>query len=509
MRDSLLCFALFGALALGSPDAHSQAKKSKSPVVKKSAPTKSLSIRQGPSKWFLSHTEFTRLTPSEQKQYLRQLRKVLGGLTTQSRFFAEVAPASSGKSSRSIASNSYSLTSTGVGLFMDQAENWRGEPPMVIEYTNASRHPEFLERWQRSMWWLITARVSLAQIPDSDPGKAALKKRIEELERFYVSARRVAQTSFAKNNELSREYESLQKARNGDVDFNTPNLIPPGALMDVADRQQINWQPLQTTVAAETPTPATTPQPVEEIRVIPLDNASAETAPAETPVTDISGTLPVPEESTLLDPIEVRAPAEELPSLRGYRCMYSGFVIKNDPCRGPQELPEDLSFEGISSDGLSCGENQVLCNPLLFGLRLECALGENLGSSQARSCLQSGRPVCVARGKFATRDCGTQSESEGHLASAAALIQANPSVWREYLISFYELCDDKMIVLNEFAYVRNGQVRDVPESTLTDIAQTCDNAKRQLSKLTEQYRVDGSRPAGGAGANGEATTGQQ
>ncbi|MBX3039234.1 MAG: hypothetical protein KF789_00835 [Bdellovibrionaceae bacterium] len=446
----------------------------KAKATKPAKKAKKTASRKAGEQWFLSHAEFISLTRAEQKQYLKSVKKVLASLPEKSSTFAKKS--TTNPKGRSIASET-TLTSERVSLFLRQAELWRGEPPPLYEYTDEARHAEFREKWENSMWWLVTARTSYAKIPDSDPGKAALGKRITELEDFYLGAQKISDTSFAPNDELKTVYTKVEQAKKGEVTVSTPDLIPSGALVDVVTGQKLAWDQPAEKPPEEKPAPAT-----------------------EDPITDLAGQKPAPKDE------------ERLPSLRGYRCMYAGFVIKNDPCRGPQELPEGMSFKGIDSSNLACDDGQILCNPLLFGLKTSCQLTNETPEAEALTCLQSGAPLCVPRGKYATRDCGTRSESEGYLANAAALIRANPEAWKDYLVSFYELCDDKMIVMNEFGQVRDGEAREIPESTLADVEQTCTNAKKQLSKITADYRIETSRPAGSTPAETatpEETEGQQ
>ena len=141
-------------------------------------------VRKGGEQWFLSHSEFSALTRVEQKQYLKGIKKVLSSLPEKSSTFAQTES----KSKRSIASET-KLMSSGVERLIAQAEQWRGNPPLPFEYTEESRHEEFRQKWENSMWWVITARVTYAKVPDSDPGKKALGERIEAMEDFYLTGK--------------------------------------------------------------------------------------------------------------------------------------------------------------------------------------------------------------------------------------------------------------------------------------------------------------------------------
>nr|HRO67731.1 hypothetical protein [Pseudobdellovibrionaceae bacterium] len=77
LRLALPCaLTAFSVGASAAPAAKVAAKKT---AVKKSAPAKSAArtLRRAGSQWFLSHAEFSALTRSEQKNYLKEIKKVL------------------------------------------------------------------------------------------------------------------------------------------------------------------------------------------------------------------------------------------------------------------------------------------------------------------------------------------------------------------------------------------------------------------------------------------------
>lgn len=205
-------------------------------------------------------------------------------------------------------------------------------------------------------------------------------------------------------------------------------------------------------------------------------------------------------------PEEIRSAAPQATGGRFYRCMYAGFVLKQDPCKGPHELPADVKLEGIAREQLACPRDEVLCNPLLFGLKASCDLMPF--DSSKKDCLAKSGPICIHRSVSATSDCAAISNDQS-LSAAAALIGANGAAWNDYLTSFYELCDDEKIAVNGFADVKDGAPREVPERTRTDIRQTCAHAKEQLKRVAEKYRsVETKRPAAPPAAT-ETSKGQK
>lgn len=274
------------------------------------------------------------------------------------------------------------------------------------------------------------------------------------------------------------------------VPADSPEAVEPG----IQRRPRAVSSGRRTTPASTTPTAAAeTPPSDNALGLAPTDNTTAVTPPAAaikdqigpaTPSADPSSTETTPAET------EPRAP-----ELRGYRCMYSGFVIRQDPCKGPQTLPEGFLMKDVG-DAFTCTGKKVICNPLLFGVKpVDCSLRLDTAEADARQCIASAKPVCVNRGQYATRDCGKASESDADLETAATVIKLNPEAWNEYLTSFYELCDDKMISFNGFVTHSGGEERPVPEATKRDIEQTCDKARVRLAAIAAKHRdVNINRP---------------
>jgi hypothetical protein len=412
-------------------------------------------------KWFLTHKEFVNLTKSEQKQYLKKTKKVLGAMTDSDYFASRTSKAAK---KRGIATEaSTPVTAAQISMFITQATQWRGDAKdRVTKFTDPARASENLENYKNSLWWTVMARAALKNLPADDPKRAELSQRLDALDSpkdprgYFPTHKKTAEKTFAKDGQLTEAYAQMEKAQKGEISFESEKLIPAGSLVDFDSKQVLDLQ-----VAP----PATTDE-TEDV------NASA---PQPVSVDDVF--------------------SQRAPQLGGYRCMYSGFVLKRDPCRGPQSLPDDMRFRGIKTDDLTCDDAQVLCNPILFGLKKDCSLAPEVKEADALACLATAQPLCVPRGKYATKKCGEESSADGYLEAAAALIRMNPDMWTSYMTSFYELCDDKMIVMNEFTEIKDGEPREIPEATLKDVEQTCKNARIQLAKITDQYRnIDSGRP---------------
>ncbi|MGZ3745567.1 MAG: hypothetical protein ACXVBQ_17005, partial [Pseudobdellovibrionaceae bacterium] len=118
-----------------------------------------------------------------------------------------------------------------------------------------------------------------------------------------------------------------------------------------------------------------------------------------------------------------------------YRCMYSGFVIKNGPdCMAPTSLPWKLA--GIDSDKFVCDNGTVMCNPLIFGFKTSCKWEDANEKKQYNACTDSAAPYCVKPGLYATKNCGEMSNNESALQAAVLLINTNTETFNQFGTSF-------------------------------------------------------------------------
>lgn len=473
------------AATKGSPSA----KTKRAPAKADKTTKKSRKTTAGPRfmrpgvAYFLSHGEFVRLTRREQKEYLRELKKIMGSLPGMSENFAD-ATTGAAKNRKIATTAAAPPTADFVAALLGQAEAWRGEesllkPSLLLDSYARDKHRE---RMRNSIWWLVNARLGVNDLPDSDPRKKDLVARIDALEANYLDyGKSYAIDWLAWDPSISDGLKALDSARNKRINSSC-NITPHNGLVKYADRQPVS-------VSAE----------------------SVATKPADLKACEEQARKLADEEKSRDDaeepPADPAIPVEQPPEILGYRCMYAGFVIKEDPCRGPSQLPEGMSFKGIDAASFVCEADEILCNPLLFGVVAECELKADAEEAKNTECLAQAKPLCVPRGKYATRECATRSAGDKGLESAATLIKMNPEVWRDYRISFYELCDDEMIAFNGFVHRKNGD-STIPERTLTDVRQTCENAKGRLTKLVNDYRVDGERPPR-PGAQPAATEGEK
>jgi hypothetical protein len=176
-----------------------------------------------------------------------------------------------------------------------------------------------------------------------------------------------------------------------------------------------------------------------------------------------------------------------------YRCMYSGFIIKNDPCRGPTKLPFELN--GLNFKAKTDGKNtlfepkdfkcdkedEIICNPLVFGARVDCDWKNTPEKDRYAKCMMTSKPYCVSAGGYATRDCDKQSNNDTAIEVAVyvmSLTDANKKVAIDFNKSFSELCDGHLIDFNRSAN---------KAKTLGDISRTCEVARTRLKAIRSKY----------------------
>lgn len=482
------------------------------------------------SDWFLTAREFNRLTKREKKEYLKAVRKILATLSERSEMFAgAVNPqkkVASTPKNRDVASDEETeseadadaetqmqsaTTPRQVELLLQQAEQWRGEVPKDFrQYQDKNNQDTYRTNFNQSLWWLVAARLKLNSLDPNDGQRKALEERTTKLENFYVKQRSLYESSFDKAKKLSPGYDALARAKKGETAL-SEETFPEGSMVlfgtgtslrTAADQreyaQQLERQKREAELKAALEKKAEQMrQDIAAGRLTPDGRPVVQQTPqpAQTTTTTTTTTTANPDDATLIP---------ERPVLGGYRCMYSGFIIEKDPCKGPSELPGNIRLPSLDSSQFKCDDSQVMCNPLLFGVKKSCALKVDMAEGEAKRCLLDSKPLCIRKSKSATADCTKESSSDEALESAATLIQFNPDAWTKYLTGFYELCDDMMIDFNSFADVRDGKPRIDPEAARAEISDTCKSAKVRLKELADKFRsVDVNRPSSRAAPKGD------
>jgi hypothetical protein len=161
-------------------------------------------------------------------------------------------------------------------------------------------------------------------------------------------------------------------------------------------------------------------------------------------------------------------------------CLFAGWVLETDRCRGPQEFPPDFNIPGVDREKMKCQNGQFLCQPLLFGLKLP------QGCNFLKDCADQARPLCVGFEAAITKSCQQKSFSTTKVAVELAT-QKDSKLFDQYRGEFYSLCDPDMLS-------RNSRIQK-RERLRIDVERTCKVASQKLQSLYLQ-RVNSGVPTG-------------
>lgn len=171
-----------------------------------------------------------------------------------------------------------------------------------------------------------------------------------------------------------------------------------------------------------------------------------------------------------------------------YRCMYSGWVLKTDPCKPQENFPEDYSIDvpGLDMKKMNC-KGQTMCNPTLFGLKISDKC------KSLRDCAAEAKPICVPTGAWPTEKCYELSTFKDATVAAEINDELNPIQYANFVEDFANLCSDEKIKTNPFAEMRNGKKRNVPaEVVRRDIKLTCGWAVKKMTAVNAAMKVEGA-----------------
>lgn len=139
--------------------------------------------------------------------------------------------------------------------------------------------------------------------------------------------------------------------------------------------------------------------------------------------------------------------------LNQYECIYAGFVIKEKKCPAPTQLPKGFSVAGITNDTFNCamGEGPVLCNPLVFGYKV------------------NGGAYCVSKHQDASKNCSETSNKTDNQARILALWSnpENQNAIVQYQDDLNRVCDKKF-------------------QKIADVLKTCDVVQPIFNKKMEE-----------------------
>jgi hypothetical protein len=142
------------------------------------------------------------------------------------------------------------------------------------------------------------------------------------------------------------------------------------------------------------------------------------------------------------------------------RCIYGGFFIQGRRCKPQAE--EQFSFpsgNGHYKLKVSCTGGQVLCNPVVFGLKQAPQTG--LASNEAAQA--TTKPFCVSAAdrRNTTRDCFFASKGDDH---ASAILKYNPGLELKLRAGIEALCVDHMLANNKYFKNRQRAQKDMKDT---------------------------------------------
>ena len=435
--------------------------------------------------FLLSSAEFNNLTPTERIKYIKEVRKIFSAMNSQSDYFSlrqqlyhsfilpvQAEGSSKEPSIEDVIPNDDKAKEMALA-FSFQSEKYSDTFRSINEQSQLTeaQKKKVQANATRSVNWMTAAYAIAHRVKDPQRKTALLGEllpRAETSERVAAQARAL----IGESANFTQDLDLQRQARAGKVDVTSPQF--PNNSLKLIDSSD------------------TIIKPTSEVRVF--------SAPATPPLVVTSGQKT---ESTRQTAPAAAAPVNtsETPNALLYRCMYSGFVVKNDPCEAPKTLPFEL--DGIDSDKFVC-KNGVMCNPLLYVIKSDC----DLKTSYDLSCLAKATPICISGGKFATSMCDRASNQTTNIEATTALISNNPQAWDEFAKNFVELCDEEKINYNIFQYVGSRKVKRDPVTIRRDIVSTCRVARTRFAVLNETYRplqmnaTTGGGPASRRSRNG-------
>lgn len=161
------------------------------------------------------------------------------------------------------------------------------------------------------------------------------------------------------------------------------------------------------------------------------------------------------------------------------RCVYAGFVIEGERCSPISKTPDFLKpLKPTELNDFKCeAPSQVLCNPLIFGCKMEKGLVPT--------------PLCVPPSGNATIMCERRSDAMARVC-ALGIIKENPKAWDLNNKKLEEFCLPESITKNGFLYFKgqNGVKRSEASRKFVekDLKETCETTFRELNVLKDVIR---------------------
>lgn len=406
----------------------------------------------------LNYEQFSRLTDSEQKTYVKKLRETMlevaqaypeiaEELSARSTFYAQLWALN-----LAAAFGEAAYPPETIATFIRYANDQAAKYASSIEKAKTSNLSDkekvkLVEEYRQALYWSAAAASQAHNISNKDVREKILRESVapsqKQVEKLKNKVRQFASEEDYRN---ARD-QFFKKAHQGELMPGAP--FPQGAWVEYGDRLTNS-------------TGTMTPSPRKEVAEKPKIEKKSQVKP----------------EDKKQEKTEKGGTANDA----YYRCMYAGFVIKNHPCVAPSKLP--WSLQGLDEEGFICSNGAIMCNPFLFGFKSTCDWSNSSNENGKKECYEKAQPHCVRPGLYATKNCGEISNNNTSVEAAVHLIHKNPMAFNQYGKSFDDLCNKHLINFNSYAGHSKNAAR-----TKSDITRTCDSARKRMDEIKKRYMI--------------------
>jgi hypothetical protein len=440
----------------------------------------------------LSYEEFSQLTHAEQKTYVKRLRDMMievanaypemaEDMKARDSFYAQlwdltvgtVDGAESARINTEAKAQFIRLAGDNIGEYLSQVEKVKTD-----KMTDAQRG-ELVSQYRQALCWAGSAAQWGHDIKDEKTRKELFTEVINPMkDRLEKAEAKVKKTAGSSSYEKADDY--FKKAYSGQIPADDTHIIPE-KLIPAGERLP------SLTIKASNGSSVAEPTAVQAEEKKPTDKIRKDEKP-------VSATAAAPAPAVKPTKTEEPNKSEEPRKDVYYRCMYAGFVIKNNPCMAPPDLPWEL--KGLDQSQFICEKGTVMCNPFLFGFKATCDWSKANDEKSTQACYQGAKPFCVKPGGlYVTKNCGEISNSDAALEAAVHLIGTNPEAFNQYSNSFGDLCQRDLINFNSYEGQRNP--KNIAR-TRADIKRTCESARARMTEIRQRYNLVKEKKSTGA-----------
>lgn len=432
----------------------------------------------------LNYEQFSHLTHSEQKTYVKKLREtmlevaraypeVAAELSARSTFYAQLW-ALNLATAFGEAAYSPETISTFIRYANDQAARYASS----IEKAKTSNlsdkeKTKLVEEYRQALYWSAAAASQAHNISNASVREKILRESVTPAQKQVENLESKVKQFASEDDYKNARDNFFKKAHQGELLPGAP--LPNGALVTYGERL---------TASTQNPRKEVVEKPkVEKKPEVKPEEKKAEVKPEEKKQEKKVAEKAPEKKAEVIEPVVKAAPAEKATTSNDafYRCMYAGFVIKNHPCSAPSKLPWEL--QGINDEEFVCSNGTIMCNPFLFGFKAACDWSK-ADDKGKKECVEKAQPHCVRPGLYATRNCGEVSNNDDSLEAAVHLIHKNPAAFNQYGKSFDDLCNKHLINFNSYAGHSKNAAR-----TKNDITRTCDSARKRMDEIKKRYMI--------------------